>query len=129
MAVFSVVIYACVFLWASPIAAVFNSENNARLQEIAREGTAAVFYPPCPFAGFNVIIAVYFTSGANPLPAHIISLLRGFVVIIPMAFLLSSAAGLAGVWCTFPVTEALVAVMGVLFFIRAKKRPASMAGA
>ena len=37
--------------------------------------------------------------------------------------------GLAGVWCTFPVTEALVAVMGVLFFIRAKKRPASMAGA
>lgn len=128
MAVFSVVIYACVFLWASPIAAVFNSENNARLQEIAREGLR-LYFTACPFAGFNVIIAVYFTSGANPLPAHIISLLRGFVVIIPMAFLLSSAAGLAGVWCTFPVTEALVAAMGVLFFIRAKKRPASMAGA
>ena len=128
MAVFSVVIYACVFLWASPIAAVFNSENNARLQEIAREGLR-LYFTACPFAGFNVIIAVYFTSGANPLPAHIISLLRGFVVIIPMAFLLSSAAGLAGVWCTFPVTEALVAVLGVLFFIRAKKRPASMAGA
>ena len=128
MAVFSVVIYACVFLWASPIAAVFNSENNARLQEIAREGLR-LYFTACPFAGFNVIIAVYFTSGANPLPAHIISLLRGFVVIIPMAFLLSSAAGLAGVWCTFPVTEALVAVLGVLFFIRAKKWPASMAGA
>lgn len=121
MAVFSLVIYLGVFFWASPIASIFNSEQNARLQEIAREGLR-LYFTACPFAGFNVIIAVYFTSGANPLPAHLISLLRGFVIIIPLAFLLSSAAGLAGVWCAFPVTEALVATVGLLLFLRQKNK-------
>lgn len=126
MAVFSLVIYLCVFFWASPIASAFNSEHNVRLQEIARDGLR-LYFAACPFAGFNVIIAVYFTSGANPLPAHMISILRGFAVIIPMTVLLASVAGLAGVWCAFPVTEALVAAVGFLIFLRSKK-PACKAG-
>lgn len=117
----SVVVYVCVFFGADPIAAVFNSEQNATLQSIAVTGLK-IYFTACVFAGFNIILSVYFTSTENALPAHIISILRGFVVIIPMAFLLSAAAELLGVWAAFPATELTVSLIGAgLFFWIAKR--------
>ena len=117
----SVVVYVCVFFGADPIAAVFNSEQNATLQSIAVTGLK-IYFTACVFAGFNIILSVYFTSTENALPAHIISILRGFVVIIPMAFLLSAAAELTGVWAAFPSTELIVSLIGAGLFFRIGKR-------
>lgn len=117
----SVVVYVCVFFGAEPIAAVFNSEQNATLQSIAVTGLK-IYFTACVFAGFNIILSVYFTSTENALPAHIISILRGFVVIIPMAFLLSAAAELTGVWAAFPATELIVSLIGAGLFFRIRKR-------
>ncbi len=117
----SVVVYVCVFFGAEPIAAVFNSEQNATLQSIAVTGLK-IYFTACVFAGFNIILSVYFTSTENALPAHIISILRGFVVIIPMAFLLSAAAELTGVWVAFPATELIVSLIGAGLFFRIAKR-------
>ena len=103
----SVIIYAVVFFYAPDITAFFNSEQNELLQSIAVDGIK-LYFTACPFAGFNIILSVYFTSIEYPVPAHIISVLRGFAVIIPMAFMLSSAAGIVGVWCAFPAAECLV---------------------
>ena len=47
-------------------------------------------------------------------PAQIISLLRGFLLILPLAFGLAYLAGITGVWLAFPVTEGLTAMGGVL---------------
>ena len=120
MAVFSIVIYLIVFFGASPLTAIFNSEGDAMLQAIAEDGLR-LYFIACPFAGFNIIISIYFTSTERPLPAHVISLLRGFIVIIPMAFLLSVLGKIHGGWCAFPVTEALVAVIGMILFRRFQK--------
>ena len=117
----SVVVYVCVFFGAEPIAAVFNSEQNATLQSIAVTGLK-IYFTACVFAGFNIILSVYFTSTENALPAHIISILRGFVVIIPMAFLLSAAVELTGVWAAFPATELIVSLIGAGLFFRIGKR-------
>lgn len=117
----SAVVYVCVFFGADPIAAVFNSEQNATLQSIAVTGLK-IYFTACVFAGFNIILSVYFTSTENALPAHIISILRGFVVIIPMAFLLSAAAELTGVWAAFPATELIVSLIGAGLFFRIGKR-------
>lgn len=121
MMIFSVVIYGGIFLGAEQVAAVFNSENNEMLQKTAVEGLR-LYFIACPFAGFNIITSVYFTSGGNPAPANIMSVLRGFLVIIPMAFLLSRAAGIAGTWCAFPVTEAAVAGLGAAFYVKYRQR-------
>lgn len=117
----SAAVYLCVFFGADLIAAVFNSENNAVLQDIAVTGLK-IYFTACVFAGFNIIISVYFTSTENALPAHIISILRGFIVIIPMAFILSAAAELLGVWAAFPATELIVSLIGagLYLWIRAK---------
>ncbi len=115
MLIFSVLIYTGVFFGASQIAAVFNSENNEMLQSIATQGLR-LYFLACPFAGFNVILSMYFTYTEQSNPANVISLLRGFVVIIPMAFLLSAVWKIQGVWCAFPATELLVAAVGAVLF-------------
>lgn len=120
MLILSAIVYTVVFFEAEQIAAIFNSEGNELLQTIAVEGLK-LYFIACPFAGFNIIISIYFTSTEYPIPANIISVLRGFLVIIPMAFLLSSIAQIIGVWCAFPVTELLVSIVGIIFFIVSKK--------
>ena len=120
MLVLSAVTYAAVFFGAPRIAGIFNSEQNPLLQKIASEGLR-LYFIACPFAGFNLIAAMYFTSTERPRPAHILSVLRGFVILVPMAFALSRA-GMHGVWCAFPATEGLAAVVGLLFFAFLRKR-------
>lgn len=114
-------IYTGMFLGASPIASVFNSEHNELLHTIAMQGIK-LYFIACPFVGFNVIISVYFTSTEYVRPAHIISLLRGFIVIIPIAFLLSKIFGMIGVWCAFPATELIVTVVSIVFYVVSKNK-------
>ena len=121
MMIFSAFLYAGIFFGAAQITEIFNSEQNPLLQSIAAEGMR-LYFIACPFAGFNVILSMYFTSTEFPKPAHIISILRGFLVIIPMAFLLSAIGNIHGIWCSFPATELLVAVIGILFYQSSKKR-------
>lgn len=121
MLILSAAMYAVVFFGASQIAGIFNSEENAQLQSIATEGLR-LYFIACPFAGFNVILSMYFTSTERPRPAHSISILRGFLLIIPMAFLLSWVGKVRGVWCAFPATELLVAVIGLAFFLHMRKK-------
>lgn len=75
-----------------------------------------MYFSSVAFIGFNVILSMYFSATEKPVPAQIISLLRGFILMIPMAFLLSNVTGLTGVWLTVTVTEAMVAVVGALLY-------------
>lgn len=115
MLLVSAAVYAAVFFGANPITSLFNSEQNAQLQAIAAQGLR-LYFTACPFAGFTIILSIYFTSTDRPRPAHILSLLRGFIVILPMAFLLAWAAQMTGIWCAFPATELLVAAIGLVFY-------------
>lgn len=114
------IIYAIVYFNASQIASVFNSENNIILQNIAVLGLK-IYFIASMFVGFNIILSIYFTSIEFARPAHIISILRGFFLIIPMAFLLSSISGMIGVWCVFPATELCVAGIGSILYLKFKK--------
>jgi putative MATE family efflux protein len=115
MAIISVLIYAIVFFGAHQITNIFNSKQNEILQSLAVSGMK-IYFTGAIFAGFNIIMAIYFTSIDNPRPAHIISILRGFVVILPLVFLLSHVAGITGVWLVFPITELVVSGIGLWLF-------------
>lgn len=115
MLVISLFIYTIIFAFAPPIASVFNSENNLKLQQIAVTGLK-VYFTSSAFVGYNTILAIFFTSVEMALPAHILSILRGFVLIIPAAFLLSAIGGMTGIWSAYPITEALVAVFGYVIY-------------
>lgn len=106
-------VYLFLFVFSQPITAVFNSEHNMELQQIAVLGLR-LYFISTPFVGYNIILATLFTSIERALPAHILSLLRGLVLIIPMVFLLSSIWGMTGMWLTCPITEFSVALIGLV---------------
>lgn len=118
----SCIIYFVIFMFADSITGIFNSENNLRLQAISVTGLK-LYFSSVVFAGFNTIISVFFTSIEKPVPAHILSLLRGIILLVPMAFLLSSLWGMTGIWLTYPITEGIVAMLGYwVYYSRVPKR-------
>ncbi len=123
----SVLIYTGIFFGAEAITRAFNSGQDAVLQRIAEHGMK-LYFTACPFAGANIILSMYFTTTERPLPANLISILRGIAVILPLAFLLSALAQMVGIWCAFPCTELLVSLVSVSFFTLQdvlKRRPTS----
>ncbi|MDE7062344.1 MAG: MATE family efflux transporter, partial [Lachnospiraceae bacterium] len=77
-----------------------------------------LYFLGIPFAGCSIAIAVYFTSVCEALPAHMIALLRGFILILPSAFLLSAWFGVNGVWLAFPAAEFLTGMISAVLYIR-----------
>lgn len=115
MLILSGAIYSIIFFGASALTSVFNSEGNLILADFAVSGLK-LYFTACPFIGLNIVLATYFVSTEKPFFAQIISMLRGFVILIPMAFLLSSIWKMTGVWCAYPMTELLVAIVAIVLY-------------
>lgn len=120
MLTISCIAYFLIFVFAQQVAGVFNSENNIELQRIAVTGLK-VYFISSVFVGYNIVLAIYFTAIEKAMPAHVLSILRGFVFIIPMAFLLSAIWGMTGVWLAYPITELFTAVLGYVIYKFYKK--------
>ena len=99
-------------LFANPITSVFNGEGNMQLQAIAVKGMY-LYFTSILFIGMNIVMATYFAAREKVIPSYIISFGRGFVVIIPMAFIMSFLWKMTGVWLAMTVTEGIIAAVGV----------------
>ena len=119
-AILAMVIYVGIYWNAEVIAMIFNSGRDMDLQRIAVEGLK-IYFTACPFVGANILLAIYFAATDQAAPAQMISLLRGLIVIIPLAFIMANVAGLTGVWMTFPLTELVVCVVACGLYKKMKR--------
>ena len=62
----------------------------------------------------NVVAAVLCSSRARPRAGCAVSILRGLVLIVPLAIFLSRVWGMDGVWLSAPVAEGITALAGVI---------------
>lgn len=113
----SAVFYVTVFFKTSQLVTIFNSGNNKELQSTAEHGLR-LYFLYMPFMGINAIMSVFFTSIEKPFPSQLISLLRGTLLVIPLAFIFYSLRMINGIWLTIPCAESITLVVGVvmLFF-------------
>lgn len=111
----SAVIYGIIFFNASHLVSVFNREQDFVLAQYAIPGLK-LYFTACLFIGFNIVLSTYYISINHPLPAQIISILRSFFILIPMAFILSYFFGMTGVWLAYPATEILVFIFAMTLF-------------
>ena len=118
--ILAMVIYVGIYWNADVIAMIFNSGRDMDLQRIAVEGLK-IYFTACPFVGANILLAIYFAATDQAAPAQMISLLRGLIVIIPLAFIMANVAGLTGVWMTFPLTELVVCVVACGLYEKMKR--------
>ena len=117
----SIVIYSTIFLFSENIVQLFNSENNLQMQSIAVYGLK-LYFTATLFVGMNIVFCIFFTSTENVMPAHILSLLKGLILIIPMAFLLSVLWNMTGVWLCYAATECIVTIIAVMFYFHIKNK-------
>lgn len=115
------VIYAVIFFGSDILISVFNQEGNIQLQRLAGIGMK-LYFLACPFIGFNIVMSTYFTSTERPRVAQVISFSRGFIILIPITFLLTNFFYMTGVLCAYPVTECIVSLIGfgVCFYAKNK---------
>lgn len=113
--IFALLLCLTTLLFPGPIAASFNRDHDPVLQQIAIEGLQ-LFFLSTPFAGICIILSTWFASVQDPKPAHIISLLRGLILVVPFAYLFTAVWGMTGAWLAVPVSEALSALIGWLLY-------------
>lgn len=86
---------------AAPVVQAFDTEGNRALQDIATAGLP-LYAIGLPAAGINIVLAMFFAARENPVPAQGITLLRGLIFIIPLAWLMSVCWQATGVWFIVP---------------------------
>ncbi len=121
MLILSAVIYSALYFDTAPIVDILNSDGNERLRQLAEPGLR-LYFTVCPFIGFNVVLSTYLISTERSVPAQIFSLLRGFFILIPAAFALAAIWNMTGVWCSYPLTECMVAAAGAVLYITNERK-------
>ena len=71
---------------------------------------------------FGILMSGVFESLGKGNYSLIISLLRQFIIIIPLSLLFISHIGLSGVWLTFPLSESIASLIALILFIKVYKR-------
>lgn len=106
------IVYAISVIFAKPIVAAFNKEGSLELASIAVNGLR-IYFVAFIFVGINILCAAFFSAIDMPKNGFIISVLRGFIVIVPTAFILSALFGINGIWIAMAVAEFFVLIIGL----------------
>lgn len=117
-----IVIYAVIFGLTEPIVAAFNSEKSSELAAYAFKGVRLYFIGTL-FAGINIVGSSFFSAIEKAKEAFVVSILRGFVLIIFFAFLLSALLKMTGIWLAYSAAEACTMIIFfVLVFLTNKRK-------
>lgn len=69
-------------------------------------------------SSFGVIYSGAFEALGQGLPSLVISLLRQFVIILLLSFVLPRFLGATGIWISFPIAEVIAAVVAIILMKR-----------
>ena len=122
----AIVMYGILWIYASPIVELFNGEHLEELHNIAVLGVR-LYFSGIFFAGFSIVIAMYFNSIEDVRKAFIIAVLRGGIVMIPILLVLTMVfnLGMKGVWLSFTVSEAIIFFITLFMYKKRGKTPNS----
>lgn len=104
--------YIVLLLFKYPIIAAFNAEQNQALVKYAASGMP-IYFLSVFFSNFNIVIMMSLAAINQPRGAFVMSLGRGYVILLMALFTLAYFLGLKGVWAAVPCAEAIVACLGI----------------
>lgn len=110
--ILSGVVYVLIFIYARPLADIFNRDMDEALSLTASNGLR-IYFTAFFLGGLNMIMAAYFSSVEKPQRAFLISVLRGIVITVPTAFLMSFFWGMTGIWLALTVSEGIVFIVAL----------------
>lgn len=109
---FGICFYLCGVAFPDIMIAAFNPDSNEDLHRIAGTGIP-LYFLSFLLAGVNIVCSSLFACTSQPRAALILSLLRGFLAVVPLVLLFSHLFGLNGVWLSVPMAELLTFLFSV----------------
>lgn len=113
------IVYPLSYIFTDSLVSAFNNENNAELALFASEGIR-IYFIGFIFAGINIVLASFLNSLNHTGKAFIISIMRGFAIIIPSALILSKFFEMNGIWISFVTAELITAIFSVISLLGKK---------
>lgn len=114
------VLYFVLVFFKYPIISVFDHDHSAALLKIAANGLPLYFLSVF-FASQNLVIMLSLVAVERAKSAFVLSLLRGYFILIPSVLLFARLFNLNGVWLSVPFTEACVCALGSYFLFSTLK--------
>ena len=111
----------CFLLFPVPMLQVFTSDQL--VVEIGKLGFKFIGVSFIPIVT-ALIFPVFFQAIGSALKSSILTIIRTVVLFVPLGYLFSKF-GLEWFWMTFPVTETLTTIVGVIYFFQFLKQPYS----
>lgn len=96
-----------------PIIEVFNTAHSAQLVSYARVGLP-IYFTSVFFSALNLLFILFLTAINAARASFTLSILRGYVILLPAILILAALVGINGVWAAVPVTEFLVCIIAAL---------------
>lgn len=90
-----------------PIIEIFNTSHSAQLVSYALVGLP-IYFTSTFFSALNLLFILFLTAINAARASFTLSLLRGYLILLPAILILAALVGINGVWAAVPVTEALV---------------------
>ncbi len=115
--VIAIVTFTSFAFFGRELVSLFFNAKESDIVTFAAHGTAILAFAYL-FNGFNILIAGYFTSIGEAKRSLVISLLRGCGLLSVFLFILPPFFGVAGIWMTVPIAEAITLAVGVLMYLR-----------
>ena len=100
-------IYLGTFFNSEALIGLFNNENDSAILQLADQGMK-IYFLGFFFVGTNIVTAMTLSATEKARAAFVLSIMRGLVVIVPMAIVLSSLWGMTGIWSAFVLSELIV---------------------
>ena len=110
---FSVVYSLMFYIFPEQIISIF-SKHDHELFNITSQGFKLVMYA-LPFAGINVISAMYFQAIGKNRISIFLAASRVIFFMIPFIFLLPGLLGVKGVFLIVPLSEVLTSIISIIF--------------
>lgn len=105
-------VYIFIMLFPRIFITLFTTDEH--LIKITIEFTRIMFIT-LPVIGFQFIAGGFFQSIGKPMSALIVSLLRQFILLLPLILILPLIFGLNGVWYAYPISDIISFI--IVFFI------------
>lgn len=114
------ILYFVLVFFKYPIIRAFDHDHSLALLKIATNGLPLYFLSVF-FASQNLVIMLSLVAIERAKAAFVLSLLRGYFILIPSVLLFALLFDLNGVWLSVPFTEACVWALGSYFLFNALK--------
>lgn len=104
-----------------PIIEMFNTSHSSQLVNYARIGLP-IYFTSTFFSALNLLFILFLTAIGSARASFSLSILRGYIILLPAIFLLANFAGINGVWAAVPFTEFIISCLGgIIIFQRLRQ--------